>query len=121
MTLALQGSVETDDDFFLNALEGMERCEAGWRLRHKVWSWIDQKPTWVSAAEWDSDLGDGFPPNPTEPCRRWPHRRENSERLISGIHAWVWTPPKKNTQLYCNSSALHPDWSHLDPLPGCAR
>src|SRR5260370_39459449 len=70
MTVGLQGSVETDDDFFLNALEGMERCEAGWRLRHKVWSWIDQKPTWVSAAEWDSDLGDGFPPNPTEPCRR---------------------------------------------------
>src|SRR5260370_4458073 len=70
MTLALQGSVETDDDFFLNALEGMERCEAGWRLRHKVWSWIDQKPTWVSAAGWDIEFGDVFPPIPTEQCWR---------------------------------------------------
>ena len=54
------------------------------------------------------------------PGMRWPHRRENSEGWISGMNVWIWHPRNQNTHSYYNSSALHPDWSHLDPLPGCA-
>jgi hypothetical protein len=45
---------EVEDDFFIDAVEGMHKCETEWNARQLVFAWIDQVPTWMSAADWDS-------------------------------------------------------------------
>jgi hypothetical protein len=54
-------------DFWEGACEGVLQCEAEWRQRDQVFSWIDEKPVWVSAADWDTTqvLSD-----PKTPCTR---------------------------------------------------
>jgi hypothetical protein len=60
-----------DDEFLANALDGMRKCETDWRARGQIFSWIDLKPAWISAADWTDYGGQGhFSPEPTEPCRR---------------------------------------------------
>jgi Family of unknown function (DUF6011) len=70
--VVVQTTLDSDPDgFFRNALDGMERCADKWRAHGKVFAWIDQQPTWISAADWtDYGCDGGFPPDPTAPCRR---------------------------------------------------
>jgi hypothetical protein len=44
--------VDPDDCFWDYACEGMLESEAKWRQRGEVFAWIDEKPAWVSAADW---------------------------------------------------------------------
>ena len=53
-------------DFWGSACREMLKEEAAWQQRGNSFAWIDEKPTWVSAAAWDDYLGDGFPPAPNK-------------------------------------------------------
>lgn len=57
-----------DDEygFFESACHGMLEQEDYWRQCNLVWAWIDPKPVWVSAAEWDLHIL----PNPERLCVR---------------------------------------------------
>jgi hypothetical protein len=57
---------DDDDGFFESACYGVLSQEDYWRQCGLVWSWIDQKPVWVSAADWDLQIL----PEPERPCVR---------------------------------------------------
>jgi hypothetical protein len=59
-----------DDEFLESALAGMAKCESKWHAAHVTWSWIDPYPAWVSASDWSEYQGDGFPRDPSKPCKR---------------------------------------------------
>lgn len=57
---------DDEDGFFESACYGMLEQEDYWRQCNLVWEWIDPKPVWISAAEWDPHIL----PNPEKLCVR---------------------------------------------------
>jgi hypothetical protein len=51
--------------FWGSACRGMLHQEGEWRRLGRVFSWIDEKPAWDSAADWQRIL-----PDPEKPCTR---------------------------------------------------
>jgi Family of unknown function (DUF6011) len=65
------GTVADDEHgFFESSCHGMLQYEDFWQQCGLVFAWIDQKPVWMSAADWLPYGETGFPPLPTRPCRR---------------------------------------------------
>ena len=56
---------DDDDGFFESACHGILQQEDYWRQCNVVWAWIDERPVWVSAADWGQIL-----PDPEKPCVR---------------------------------------------------
>ena len=57
---------DDDDGFFESACHSILEQKDYWRQCNLVWAWIDQKPVWVSAADW----GIHILPSPEKPCTR---------------------------------------------------
>jgi len=57
---------EYDFSFFDSCGHHMLVREDYWRQRKLVWSWIDERPTWVSPVDWNLDVLPN-PKNPSDP------------------------------------------------------
>jgi Family of unknown function (DUF6011) len=57
---------DPDFDFFGNACHGMLEYENYWKQCNLVFAWIDEKPIWVSAGDWQVWILE----NPEKPCVR---------------------------------------------------
>src|SRR5262245_31030239 len=56
-----------EDGFFESACHGVLLEEDYWRQCNLVWAWIDEKPVWVSAVDWEPPA---LLPTPEKPCVR---------------------------------------------------
>jgi hypothetical protein len=98
------GFHEDDDEFLQSALQGMAKCESEWQAAGAIYSWVDPYPVWVSAGDWSGEyLGDGFPRDPLNPCRRIIRFS-----LIGGGQIRV-TEPWTDRQLYVGNGWYKPE------------
>jgi hypothetical protein len=63
-------AADDENGFFESACYGMLAYEDFWQQCGLVFAWIDPKPVWVSAADWNPYAENGFPPFPTRACNR---------------------------------------------------
>jgi hypothetical protein len=100
--------IDSDDEYgwYESACHGMLEQEDFWRQCRLVWSWIDDKPGWLSPVDWDFQIL----PNPQRAMnRRFRFTLLGGGQITVNERFKSWTPapaPAPELEFYCHRRDL---------------
>ena len=98
---------EDEYGFFASACHGMLMYEDYWRQCRLTWSWIDERPVWVSPVNWYPEI---LPDPETEMDRRFRFTLLGGGQItvIERFKLWTLTPTVEGEpRFYCEQCDLH--------------